>query len=68
VADQHEWLTIDEVAEHYRRSVATIRYWRHIGYGPRGAKAGTGVLFPRAEVERFDQELAEQAVSGGDAA
>jgi Helix-turn-helix domain len=61
MADQPEWLTMEEVADHYRRSVPTIRYWRHIGYGPKGVKVGTGVLYPRAEVERFDQELAAEA-------
>ncbi len=59
--DGPSWWTLLEVAEHYRRPEATIRYWRHIGYGPKGAKVGTGVLYPRSEIERFDQELADQA-------
>jgi predicted DNA-binding transcriptional regulator AlpA len=56
-----EYLTLPEVAEHYRTTDGTVRYWRHCGYGPKGIKLGTRVLFPRAEVERFDRELAEQA-------
>ena len=56
-----EYLTLPEVAEHYRTTEGTVRYWRHCGYGPRGIKLGTRVLFPRAEVERFDRELAERA-------
>jgi hypothetical protein len=56
-----EYLTIEEVAERYRRPVATVRYWRHTGYGPKGAKVGTGVLYARAEIERFDRELAQQS-------
>jgi hypothetical protein len=56
-----EYLTTEEVAARYRKPVATIRYWRHTGYGPKGVKVGTTVLYPRAEIDRFDRELAEQA-------
>ncbi len=56
-----EYLTVAEVAAHYRKKVATVRYWRHIGYGPKGVKVGTTVLYSQAEVDRFDSELAEQA-------
>jgi hypothetical protein len=56
-----EYLTLPEVAEHYRTSEGTVRYWRHIGYGPKGVKLGTRVLYPRAEVQRFDRELAQQS-------
>lgn len=52
-----KYLTTTEVAEHYRTVESTIRYWRHIGYGPRGVKAGRSVLYPVDEVERFDEEL-----------
>lgn len=51
-----DYLTPEEVAEHYRVALATVRYWRHIGYGPRGAKVGRHVRYPRSEVERFDRE------------
>jgi helix-turn-helix protein len=62
MADQiPQYLTLPEVAEHYRTSEGTVRYWRHIGYGPKGVKLGTRVLYPRAEIERFDRELAEQS-------
>jgi Helix-turn-helix domain len=56
-----EYLTLNEVAVRYRTTPATVRYWRHIGYGPKGAKVGTRVLYPRAEIERFDRALAERA-------
>jgi predicted DNA-binding transcriptional regulator AlpA len=56
-----EYLTVPEVAEHYRTSEGTVRYWRHISYGPKGVKLGTRVLYPRAEIERFDRELAQAA-------
>jgi predicted DNA-binding transcriptional regulator AlpA len=52
-----EYLTLPEVAKHYRTTEGTVRYWRHTGYGPKGVKIGTRVLYPRAEIERFDAEL-----------
>jgi Helix-turn-helix domain len=51
------YLTPAEVAARYRTTVANIRYWRHKGTGPRGVVVGRRLLFPRAEVERFDAEL-----------
>lgn len=59
-----EYLTLPEVAERYRTTEATVRYWRHNGYGPKGVRLGTRVLYPRAEIERFDRQLADQAVTG----
>jgi len=50
-------LTTNEVAELYRTSPATIRYWRHIGYGPNGRKVGRRVLYERSEVESFWEAL-----------
>ena len=57
MGDQPPFLTVPEVAEHYRTTAGTVRYWRHHGYGPKGVKLGTRVLYPRAEIERFDAEL-----------
>lgn len=56
-----QYMTLPEVAEHYRTTEGTVRYWRHTGYGPKGVKLGTRVLYPRAEVARFDRELAQAA-------
>lgn len=61
MTDQAEYLTVPEVAAHYRTTTGTVRYWRHIGYGPRGVRLGTRVLYPRAEIQRFDDHLAAQA-------
>ena len=58
-----EYLTLPEVAEHYRTTEGTVRYWRHTRYGPKGVKLGTRVLYPRAEIQRFDAELAAQAAA-----
>ena len=50
-------LTTNEVAELYRTSPGTVRYWRHIGYGPKGRKVGRRVLYERSEVEAFWNDL-----------
>lgn len=60
-----DYLTTREVAERYRTAESTVRYWRMLGYGPRGAKVGRRTLYPMAEIERFDQELAAQAGEPG---
>ena len=58
------WLTVPEVAAHYRTTVPVVRYWRHCGSGPKGIKLGTRILYARAEIERFDNELRERAAAG----
>ncbi|MFJ3811531.1 helix-turn-helix domain-containing protein [Streptomyces sp. NPDC090073] len=63
---QH-YLTTAEVAAHYRTAPGTVRYWRHIGYGPKGAKVGRRFLYPAAAIAKFDDELLAQAVSEGTA-
>jgi hypothetical protein len=55
-----EYLTVPELAEYYRTTVPVVRYWRHTGYGPKGVKLGSRVLYPRSEIERFDKELKQQ--------
>jgi hypothetical protein len=65
MADQSEgYLTLPEVAEHYRTTQATVRYWRHLRTGPRGVKLGARVLYPQAEIDRFDRELRTRAEAG----
>lgn len=59
-----EFWTIEQVADHYRRTVDTVRYWRHIGYGPKGKRVGRRVLYPRAEIERFDREIGDSIAAG----
>jgi hypothetical protein len=60
------YLTTAEVAERYRTAPGTVRYWRHIGYGPKSVKVGRRVLYAIAEIERFDARLdAEQNGQGG---
>lgn len=50
---QSRFVTTAEVADFYRTSPETVRYWRHIGYGPVGRKVGRRVLYERREVEAF---------------
>lgn len=55
------YMTTPEVAERFRTSPETIRYWRHIGYGPKSIKAGRKVLYPLDEIETFEGWLRAEA-------
>lgn len=55
--EQPDYLNTDEIAARYRTTPGTVRYWRHIGYGPQGVKLGARVLYPRENVEAFDRIL-----------
>jgi len=45
-------LTTPEVAERARTTVSTVRYWRHTGQGPHGARVGRRVLYREDDVDR----------------
>lgn len=62
--DVATYLTTSDVAKRYQTAESTIRYWRSIGYGPRGTKVGRKVLYPFAEIQRFDAEIEERAAAG----
>jgi len=54
-------LTLSEAAEYLRTNEATMRYWRHIGEGPRSAKLGRRVVYRKEDVDawieaQFDAE------------
>ena len=49
-------LTLDETAAYLRTPVATLRYWRHLGTGPRGFRVGRRVMFRREDVEGWLSE------------
>lgn len=51
-----EYLTTQEVAEALRTPAETLRYWRHVGKGPRSFKLGRRVLYAKADVEAFVEE------------
>jgi predicted DNA-binding transcriptional regulator AlpA len=65
MTEQIRYLTLPEVAEYYRTTEGTVRYWRHCDIGPKGVKLGTRVLYPITEIERFDRQLAAQADGQG---
>lgn len=45
-----EMMTLKEVAALLRVPEATLRYWRHLGTGPRGFRLGRTVRYWRSEV------------------
>ena len=51
-----ELLTIEEVAGIVRAPVATLRYWRHLGTGPRSFRVGRGVRYWRMDVTTWLQQ------------
>jgi excisionase family DNA binding protein len=50
---QIELLTITEAAELLRTPVATLRYWRHLGTGPRSFRLGRRVLYRRDDLHAW---------------
>jgi excisionase family DNA binding protein len=46
-----EMLTLTEAAVLLRVPVNTLRYWRHLGTGPRGFRVGRTVRYWRTEVQ-----------------
>lgn len=63
-------LLTEEVADKLRTSAETVRYWRHIGKGPRSFKVGRRVLYRRSDVAAWlDSQYNSGARSmAGDAA
>ena len=55
-SDQPELLTITEAADLLRAPVATLRYWRHLGTGPRSFRLGRRVLYKRADLQLWLDE------------
>lgn len=47
-------LTIDQLADRYDLDRATLQNWRWLGKGPRGIKVGRNVMYPVAEVARWE--------------
>ena len=58
-------LTITETAELLRTPVATLRWWRHTGQGPRSFKIGRRVTYRRSDLEDWTEA---QRRGGGTAA
>jgi excisionase family DNA binding protein len=63
IADhQPELLTITEAADVLRTPVATLRYWRHLGTGPRSLRLGRRVLYRRDDLRAWIEAQREDAV------
>jgi len=54
-----------EVADRLRVPEGTLRYWRHIGFGPESRRVGRRVFYLETEVERWlaDQLTAPERAS-----
>ena len=50
VDKQPDLLTISEAAALLRAPVVTLRYWRHLGTGPRSFRLGRRVLYRRQDL------------------
>lgn len=61
VAQQRIWLITEDVARRFRTTPGTVRYWRHIGYGPEGVRIGRRTLYDAAEVDRWEAEQLAKA-------
>jgi predicted DNA-binding transcriptional regulator AlpA len=51
-----ELMTLKEVATLVRVPEATLRYWRHLGTGPRGFRIGRSVRYWRNDVMHWLEE------------
>jgi predicted DNA-binding transcriptional regulator AlpA len=51
-----ELLTIAEVAALLRLPVATLRYWRYLGTGPRSFRLGRGVRYWHHDVRAWVEQ------------
>ncbi|WP_375491969.1 helix-turn-helix domain-containing protein [uncultured Jatrophihabitans sp.] len=60
-SDDPIYLDTEEVAERFRMSAAAVRGMRSQGIGPMGVKFGRRVMYPVAEVDRWEREHYEQA-------
>lgn len=56
-----EFLTTAELAEHLKTSASTVRWWRHVSYGPPGIRVGRRVLYRTADVEAWLAQLPQQS-------
>ena len=54
-----ELLTIGEVADIVRVPIATLRYWRHLGTGPRSFRVGRSVRYWHHEVTTWLQSQSD---------
>jgi len=58
MSDPHNLLTIDEATVIVRAPVATLRYWRFMGCGPRSFRLGRRVVYKHQDVLDWIDEQA----------
>lgn len=51
--DVGDLLTTAEVATLTRAPLSTVRYWRHVGTGPRSFRLGRRVVYLRSDVQAW---------------
>jgi excisionase family DNA binding protein len=51
------YMTTAEFADLVRTSEGTVRYWRHVGKGPRSFRVGKRVLYDIRDVEAWLEVL-----------
>ena len=55
-------LDITEASERLHTRVNTLRYWRHVGVGPRSAKLGRRIVYRESDVIAWvDEQFAGTA-------
>lgn len=52
-------LTTEEVATVTRLPIGTVRWYRHLGTGPKGFRVGRRVMYPESAVYAWLDERAE---------
>jgi predicted DNA-binding transcriptional regulator AlpA len=62
------YLTTAEAADRVRQAESTLRYWRHVGFGPKSFRSGgRRVLYAESELnEWIEQQRAEEGASTPD--
>ncbi|MGO3392600.1 helix-turn-helix domain-containing protein [Glutamicibacter arilaitensis] len=58
--DPYTLSLIEEAAEFLRVPVATLRYWRHMGTGPKSARIGGRVMYKQVDLEAWINEQFEK--------
>ena len=56
---------MSEVAAVLRIPIATLRYWRHLGTGPRSFRMGRSVRYWRTDVFAWLDDDAQRALTRG---
>jgi DNA-binding transcriptional MerR regulator len=57
------FMTTTEVAELCRTSPESVRWWRHIGKGPKSFRVGRRVLYETTDVARWLDDLKDGSES-----